>query len=165
MLSAAVDLLEPKVQVTTDGTTWTDVAATSDYLVAFDGHPLPAVDFGPPTSATALFRLTTPQAGINGVRIIGSEGGIASGGFLGVFELTALDRATQPVSLLNPAVASGQFRFEFDTRAGSSYDVLYKPSMTDAAWQKLTTITGDGSRKSVTDPIGPGSRFYRVESK
>jgi hypothetical protein len=164
-LSAAVDLLEPKVQVTTDGTVWTDVAATSDYLVAFDGHPLPAVDFGPPTSATALFRLTTPQAGIKGVRIIGSEGGTASGGFLGVFELTALNRATQPVSLLNPAVVSGQFRFEFDTKAGSSYDILYNTSMTDTTWQKLTTITGDGSRKPVTDPIGPGSRFYRVESK
>ena len=33
--------------------------------------------------------MTEPQTGINGVRIIGTEGGTASGGFLGVFELAA----------------------------------------------------------------------------
>ena len=33
------------------------------------------------------FNLTTPVTGVNGVRLIGTEGGTASGGFLGVFEL------------------------------------------------------------------------------
>jgi hypothetical protein len=165
LLSAAIDLLEPSVQVSTDGTVWNDVTVTSDYLVAFDGHPLPAVAYDPPTLATAHFRLTTPQTGIKGVRIIGSEGGTATGGFLGVAELAALTRVPQPVSLLNPAVVSGQFHLEFDTQAGGTYVVQYKTAITDAAWQPLTTIVGDGSRKPVNDAIGPGSRFYRVESK
>ncbi len=95
---AAADLIEPEVQVTTDGgVTWTTVSHTSDYLSVFDGHPLPAVDFGLPTSDTATFTLDTPQTGINGIRVIGSEGGTASGGFLGVFEMaipSSLESAT-----------------------------------------------------------------------
>jgi Bacterial Ig domain/Bacterial TSP3 repeat len=87
-LSAATDLIEPRVEVTVDGgATWTPVASTSDYLTAVDGHALPAIAFGAPTAVTAEFQLTDPQTGINGIRIIGTEGGTASGGFLGVFEL------------------------------------------------------------------------------
>jgi hypothetical protein len=123
------------------------------------------VDYGPPTTGTAHFQLATPQAGIKGVRIIGSEGGTATGGFLGVFELAALSRVPQPVALINPTVVSEQFRFEFDTQAGSSYVVLYKNSIAEPVWQTLTTVVGDGTRKAASDPVGPGSRFYRVESK
>jgi hypothetical protein len=164
-LSATTHLIEPAVQVSPDGTTWTNVAFTSDYMTALDSHPLPAADFGPPTLATARFRLAKPITGIQGVRILGSEGGIASGGFLGVFELAALNRLDQPLPLLNPVVVSGQFRFEFDTRAGSNYTVWYKTALTDATWQTLTTVVGDGTRKSVPDPLGPGQRFYRIEVK
>ncbi len=85
-------LAEPEVQITTDGgITWTTISHTSNYLTVFDGHPLPAVDFGAPTFATARFTLDTPQAGIDGIRLIGTEGGTASGGFLGVFDLAVRD--------------------------------------------------------------------------
>ncbi len=88
-------LVEPTVQVTQDGgDTWTDVAATSDYLQVLDGHPLPDVDFGPPTSVKASFDLSQPQTGIDGIRVVGTEGGTASGGFLGVFELAVLTETT-----------------------------------------------------------------------
>ena len=165
VLSTAAHLVEPQVQVTVDGNTWVSAGFTSDYLTALEGHPLPAVDFGPPTLATARFRLTTPQTGIKGVRLLGSEGGTASGGFLGVFELAALTRVPQPVTLLAPTLASGQIRFEFDTQPGGTYVVQYKAALTNTTWQTLTTVTGDGTRKPVTDPLGLGPRFYRVESQ
>jgi hypothetical protein len=34
-------LTEPTVQITTDGTTWTTVAATSNYVATYDGYQLP----------------------------------------------------------------------------------------------------------------------------
>ena len=90
VLSSNLYLLEPTVQVSPDGFTWMETTVTSDFLSALEGHPLPAVAFGPPTLATAHFQFATPQTGLKGVRIIGPEGGTASGGFLGVFELAAL---------------------------------------------------------------------------
>jgi len=95
-------LLEPTVQVTTDGgTTWTTVGHTSNYLALYNNHPLPRVAFAPPTSAEAVFVLDPPQPGINGVRIIGDNGGIADGnGFLGVFELDVRESPPSPIANL-----------------------------------------------------------------
>lgn len=168
-LTTAEYLSEPIVQVTQDGgTTWTDVAATSDYLKAFEGHPLPAVDYGDPTLATAKFELTKPQTGINGIRILGSEGGTASGGFLGVFELAVRIQkaAVAPkVKLLNAAKVNGLFRFEFDSVAGASHVVQFWNLLPTANWQTLTTVAGDGTRKQVTDGVSNTLRIYRVTSQ
>jgi hypothetical protein len=80
-------IIEPTIQITVDGgTTWTNVAATSNYSATMSGAVLP-VAFGPPTILTSTFTLTAPVTGINGIRFIGSEGGTASGGFLGVTEI------------------------------------------------------------------------------
>jgi hypothetical protein len=159
-------LREPSVQVSANGgSTWNNAAFTSDYLTALQGHPLPAIDFGPPTLATAHFQLTPPQTGINAIRIIGSEGGTATAGFLGVFELEVFASGPRPVLLLNPRAAAGQFRFEFDTLGGSAYLVQWKNTLSDAIWQTLTTITGDGTRKQVTDSLSQAQRFYRVQSQ
>ena len=92
-------LIEPTVQTTADGgVTWTTRAHTSNYLTAFEGHLIGGPS-GQPTSQTATFTLTTPQANINGIRIIGQEGGQASGGFIGVFELKVQDVSSVPVCL------------------------------------------------------------------
>lgn len=86
---ASTDLIEPTVQVTTDSLTWETVPHTSDYQTVLEGFPLPAVDFGAPTSPTATFTLTTPRTGLAGIRLIGENGGTADGnGFLGVFEFS-----------------------------------------------------------------------------
>jgi hypothetical protein len=80
-------LSEPTLQVTADGgNVWTTVGHTSNYLASVPGTVLP-VAFGPPSHALATFTPNTPLTAINGVRLIGSEGGTASNGFLGVFEL------------------------------------------------------------------------------
>ncbi len=85
------DLVEPVVQVTTDGgSTWTTVAHHSNYLTVMDGHLIGGGAQPNPTSVTAVFSLDTPATRINGLRIIGENGGLAgtdNNGFLGVFEL------------------------------------------------------------------------------
>lgn len=88
-------LSEPTLQISTDGgSTWLNTPHTSNYLTALPGTILP-VAFGPPTRATATFFPSALLTGINGIRLIGSEGGTASGGFLGVFEL-AIEGAPVP---------------------------------------------------------------------
>jgi len=58
---------------------------------------------------------------------------------------------------------AGSFSGSFQTLAGYSYQVQYKDNITNPMWQILTTIPGDGTVKSFTDP-GPAvaQRFYRV---
>jgi hypothetical protein len=163
---SSVYLTEPEVQITTDGgATWTPVAHQSDYLTALDGHLLPNIDFGPPTLGTATFQLDTPQANINGIRLIGTEGGTASGGFLGIFELKAMVRARQPAIISNVAFAAGQISFQFTSQDKFTHVVQFKNSLDDANWQTLTTIPGDGSVKTVTDSTGGTQRIYRVSTQ
>ncbi|MCB1125814.1 MAG: hypothetical protein KDM81_04920 [Verrucomicrobiae bacterium] len=168
-LAAANHLIAPTLEATSDGgATWFSVACTTDYLAALDSHPLPAVDFGAPTTATAGFELNEPLAGIDGIRLIGSEGGTASGGFLGVFELSVHAEpvsVAEPVGLLNAGISGGQFRFEFDSLAGSAHRVQFTGALSGGIWQTLETRTGDGTRQTVTDTAGEPARFYRVTTE
>lgn len=162
---SATNLIEPLTQISTNGgTSWTTVAHTSDYLSMLTGHALPIIASQPPTLATAHFQLTPPQTGVTGVRLIGSEGGTASGGFLGVFELAVKSGFPQPVQLLNLQATGGQFQFEFDSLAGVTHAVQFKTSVTDT-WQTLLTFVGDGSRKRVTDNLSNTLCLYRVTSQ
>lgn len=169
VLSAANHLTAPLLEATSDGgATWVPVPHTTDYLGALEGHPLPTVDFGPPTTATASFDLDEPLDGIDGIRLIGSEGGTASGGFLGVFELgvhAEPGSPPEPVTLLNPGGAGGQLRFEFDSLPGVTYEVESTASLGGGSWETLETLTGDGTRREVTDNLGQPSRFYRVTAE
>jgi len=96
----AAHLAAPTVQVTSDGgAIWETVANTNDYVARLSSTRLP-VAFGPPTAApTATFQLVSPLTGINGIRLIGTEGGQASGGFIGVFELGVDAVVPEPTSL------------------------------------------------------------------
>lgn len=164
-LSNTTHLLEPAVQVTSDGgATWSTIPHSSDYLTALNGHALPAVDFGPPTLATARFYVPA-QTNINGIRIIGSEGGPAGAGFLGVFELKVEFSPISPVTILNPANVAGQVQFQFDSFTGANHVVQFKNAFNDPMWQELTVIPGDGTRKTVTDSTGDMMRIYRVTSE
>jgi hypothetical protein len=93
-------IIEPTIQITLDGgTTWADIPGTSNYTATMSGAVLPFA-FGPPTILTSTFTLTTPITGVNGIRLIGSEGGTASGGFLGVTEIGVNAEAIpEPASL------------------------------------------------------------------
>jgi hypothetical protein len=83
----ATYLTEPTTQVSFDGgTTWTTVDHTSDYLTVMTGHNVGGGTFPNPSTKTAVFTLTSAAAGVTGFRVIGPEGGTASGGFIGCFE-------------------------------------------------------------------------------
>jgi hypothetical protein len=100
-------LIEPTVQITFDGgNTWTNAPFTSNYVSQVSGTMLP-VAFGIPSRArTATFNLTAPQIGIDGIRVIGSEGGTASNGFLGVFEV-GVEAIPEPSAALAIATGAG----------------------------------------------------------
>lgn len=59
-------------------------------------------------------------------------------------------------------LSGGGIQLSFSTQMNASYDVQYKTNLTDAVWQTLTTVSGDGSVQVVTDPTGQQSRFYRL---
>lgn len=82
-------LVEPVIQVSTNfGTNWTTVAASSDYLAVMNGWLIGDPAAANPTQPTVTFTLNTPASAINGIRIIGPNGGEADGnGFIGVYEL------------------------------------------------------------------------------
>lgn len=84
-------LIEPVVQITSDGENWTSIESRSNYLEVGDGHPTPLGDYWAPTAAMAVIVLETPQTNVRGIRVMGLEGGTASGGFLGVWEFAAMD--------------------------------------------------------------------------
>jgi len=83
-------LTQPTVQVSTNGgTNWTTVAFSADYLTALDGASIGGGGFPNPNRLTATFLLDPPVTNINGLRLLGPNGGIAgpdTNGFLGVFE-------------------------------------------------------------------------------
>ena len=63
-------------------------------------------------------------------------------------------------------VRSGSnIQLSFATQAATTYEVSYKTNLTDPTWQFLTTVNGDGTVKTVSDPIGPTSRYYRVTTQ
>lgn len=109
--------------------------------------------------------MTPPLTNIAGIRIIGSEGGIASGGFLGVFELAVYTGGARSVRLLNPRIGASQFTFEFDSQAGVGHVVQFQNSLGDANWQTLRIVAGDGTRKQVSDNFAGVQRLYRVSSQ
>ena len=66
--------------------------------------------------------------------------------------------------LLNPHEVSGSLAFELMTEPGQSYTVEYTDTLPSSNWQTLTTITGDGTIRTVSDPASFPARFYRVRT-
>lgn len=88
-LDAAAHLTTPTLQVSTDmGTTWTSIKTSNNYVEMLSGHAIGGgTQPNPSATRTAVFTLRNPQSQITGIRLIGEEGGTASNGFIGVFEL------------------------------------------------------------------------------
>jgi hypothetical protein len=162
-------LTEPRVEITSDGgETWQLVDATSDYMNVLTGHRIGGGGQPNPNPAKVKFTLAQPVKDINGIRIIGSDGGSVAGGFLGVFELAVnTEAAEQPQrpTLVNVGMAGGQFRFEFDSQPGVNHVVEFKTALSDAAWQTLQTIPGDGTRKQVKYDVTGTQRIFRVSNQ
>jgi len=70
------------------------------------------------------------------------------------------------VTVENPRWQANRFLFSFPSQNGASYTVQFASSLTEKDWQTLTNVVGTGSIMIVVDPgVGPGARFYRVESR
>ena len=90
---AAAGLIAPQVQFTIDGgVTWTDVSSTNDYVSQFTGLPVGGAS---PTPAATFDITGALPTNVDGIRLIGTSGGYASGGggFLGAREIEVLANA------------------------------------------------------------------------
>jgi hypothetical protein len=78
-----------------------------------------------------------------------------------ITEPLCLPPVSNPV-ILNPALSRGFFTFAINTVAGRNYVIEYKTSLTDDVWQTQQILAGNGSRQTVSVPIGlDRQRFYR----
>ena len=65
---------------------------------------------------------------------------------------------------LSAAHSGGNATISFPTTSGAAYRVFQRASLTTGNWSLLTTVLGDGTVKSVNDPLTGGQRFYKVTS-
>lgn len=68
-----------------------------------------------------------------------------------------------PLFPVNASVNANIISLNFQTQSGHTYTVLYSSSLSPANWQTLTSVSGDGTIKTVTDTATGPQRFYRVE--
>ena len=120
---AATNLIEPVIQVTTNGgSNWVTVGSTSDYQTVMLGHQIGGTGGQPnPSSKTSMFTLDTPATRIDGIRIIGTNGGRAgtdTNGFLGVFELMVNASPFPRPSPTRTPARSGLPSFRTDSESG-----------------------------------------------
>jgi len=70
-------------------------------------------------------------------------------------------------TILNARIASGNFIFELETVYGRPVTIEFRETLPAVSWQELTSFTGDGHRRTVTDDGGVNgdtSRFYRIRT-
>ena len=90
-ITAADISILPTMQITTDGTTWTNVAYTStDYDSNLEG----VYHYNPALVAPITFTLDTPVNNIEGIRLIGETGGTSD--FLGIAEMNVIAETPEP---------------------------------------------------------------------
>jgi hypothetical protein len=65
---------------------------------------------------------------------------------------------------LSAARSGSNVSISFPTQFDATYRVFYRADLTTGNWILLTTVLGDGSVKSVSDPLTGSQRFYKVTS-
>jgi len=68
-----------------------------------------------------------------------------------------------PALLLQGSRSGADMQLSFGTQAGFNYTVEYKDDLTAASWLPLSTVSGDGTTKAVTDPMAT-ARIYHLEA-
>jgi hypothetical protein len=68
-----------------------------------------------------------------------------------------------PPLKLNAGVSGGNFVLSFGTQPGFNYTVQSKTNLNDVSWNSVSTVSGDGTTKSVNDPKTGPNRFYRLQ--
>ena len=71
-----------------------------------------------------------------------------------------------PFLVFAPVKTNGTFNLSVETTAGKTYILEFTASIAPPVWQPLPSITGDGTVKTVTDPVaGGGQRYYRIREQ
>jgi hypothetical protein len=65
---------------------------------------------------------------------------------------------------LTAARSGNNITISFPTQNGANYRVFYRNDLASGTWTLLTSVVGEGSVKSVSDPVTASRRFYRVTS-
>lgn len=65
---------------------------------------------------------------------------------------------------LSATTTGNQVLLSFPTQVGQSYRVFSRTDLNSGSWTLLTTVPGDGTVKSVSDPVGAGHKYYTVTS-
>jgi hypothetical protein len=65
---------------------------------------------------------------------------------------------------ISAAKSGGNIVISFPTQVGAIYQIFYKTSLTSGNWTLLTTVPGDGTVKSVSDPATGNPRYYKMTS-
>ncbi len=125
-----------------------------------DALPAPATagDYG---ANLAVFNGTDPN-GLWKLFVYDDEVGDA-GSMSGGWSLRITTAGPGMPEFLPAQVVGGQIQLRFATSIGQSYTVQYKNSLADTNWASLQSLTGDGTVRTVLDPINSGNtRFYRL---
>jgi len=76
---------------------------------------------------------------------------------------TSLGGPGAPI-ILNASRVGPDIEISFETQVGLNYDVLHKTNLAAPSWSLLETVAGDGTTKSVYDPVSSPAGFYIVEA-
>jgi hyaluronate lyase len=68
-----------------------------------------------------------------------------------------------PVFTLSATCAVSQINVSFPTQSGFNYQLQYKTNLADTTWTPLATIAGNSTVQSISDSMGAGTHFYRVQ--
>ena len=125
----------------------------------------PAVEFTP--TATAVYHVGVRNRGhIPGTGADNNQSTV-------FFDNVRLVEVAPPADPIGSIVISGPIAItggqgmvlSWNTTDGQSYDVQSKSNLiTQASWQTVTNVTGDGGSISVTTAVGNAETFYKVET-
>ena len=162
-LDSNVHLAEPTVQVTNNGgASWSNIAASSNYPSRLDGHEIGGGGNPNPTGFEATWTLASPQSGINGIRLIGPDGGNAgadANGFLAAseIEIEAASVVAQPTLSASPVnvAAGGSSTLSWDLPDG-----VVSATLSVLGGGPIQNISGDTGSAVVTPD---GTTSYVLE--
>ena len=108
--------------------------------------------------------LNPPLGGVFNVFSTNTVAGTAASG---IFQAAQLGSWGSPGDVVAPirvstTLSGGNLVLNWNSFAGGNYTVQYTTSLSAPAWLTLTNVTATGTNTSCMDPLGSGSRFYRV---
>ncbi len=92
--------------------------------------------------------------------VAADNGGLKATNTMGI----TVSASLAPIVISNPAFSGGAFTFSFGTQNGVNYAAQFTTPLSGSnTWQTFTSLSGNGSPMTVTDPNATnGERYYRV---